>query len=120
LHRCRSNFQYLRNLLQGEPGKEAQFYNSALTRVDFGKTYKSVIEGYDFYVFSGGRLRSFVEGEFADISSALRCAAAAGIVDKYLAHKLGGYGKEMSAALPLQTPHPDQSKIRLMNQRGAL
>jgi hypothetical protein len=45
---------------------------------------------------------------------------AARIVDKNLAHKLGGYGKEMSSALPLQTPHPDQSKIRLMNQRGAL
>jgi len=36
LHCSRSNFQYLRNLLQGEPGKEAQFYNSALARVDFG------------------------------------------------------------------------------------
>jgi hypothetical protein len=120
LHRCRSNFQYLRNLLQGEPGKEAQFYNSALTRVDFGKTYKSIIEGYDFYVFSGGRHRPFVEGELADTVTAFRRTVAAGIVDKNLTHKLGGYGKEMSAALPLQTPHPDQSKIRLMNQRGAL
>jgi len=42
LHGSRSNFQYLRNLLQGEPGKEAQFYNSALARVDFGETYKSI------------------------------------------------------------------------------
>ena len=52
LHCGRSNFQYLRNLLQGEPGKEAQFYNSALARVDFGQTYKSIIEGYDVYIFS--------------------------------------------------------------------
>ena len=43
LHCSRSNFQCRRNL-QGEPGKKAQFYNSALARIDFGQTYKSIIE----------------------------------------------------------------------------
>ena len=53
----------MRNLLQGEPGKEAQFYNSALARVDFGQTYKGIIEGYDAYIFSAGHHHPFVEGE---------------------------------------------------------
>jgi hypothetical protein len=120
LHCGRSNFQYFRNLLQGEPGKEAQFYNAALARVDFGQTYKSIIEGYDVYIFSAGHHRPFVEGELADTAPAFRCAVAARIVDKNLAHKLGGNGKEMSAALPLGTAQPDQAKVGLMHQRGAL
>src|SRR2546423_12538293 len=120
LHYGRSNFQYLRNLLQGEPGKEAQFYNSALARVDFGQTYKSIIEGYDVYIFSAGHHHPFVEGELGDTAAAFRCAVAARIVDKNLAHKLGGNGKEMSAALPLGTAQPDQAKVGLIHQRGAL
>jgi hypothetical protein len=120
LHCGRSNFQYLRNLLQGEPGKEAQFYNSALTRIDFGETYKSIIEGYDVYIFSAGHHRRVLEGELADTAPAFRCPVAAGIVDKNLAHELGGNSKEMSAALPLGTAHPDQAKVCLMHQRAAL
>jgi hypothetical protein len=120
LHRSRSNFQYLRNLLQREPGKEAQFYNSALARVDFGETYKSIIEGEDINILSAGHHRRVLEGELADTAPAFRCAVAAGIVDKNLAHKLRGNGKEMSAALPLGTAHPDQAKVRLMHQRAAL
>jgi hypothetical protein len=115
LHRSRSNFQYLRNLLQGEPGKEAQFYNSALARVDFGETYKSIIEGYDVYIFSRGHHRPFLEGELGDAGTAFRCTVAARIVDKNLAHQLGGNGKEVSAPLPLERAHPDQTKVRLMD-----
>jgi hypothetical protein len=115
LHRSRSNFQYFRNLLQGEPGKEAQFYNSALARVDFGETYKRIVESYDVYIFSPGHHRPFLEGELADMAPAFRCAVAARIVDKNLAHKLRGNGKEMSAALPLGTGQPDQAKVRLMD-----
>ena len=120
LHRSRSNFQYLRNLLQGEPSKEAQFYNSALARVDFGQTYKSIIEGYDVDIFSAGHHHPFVEGQLGDTGTAFRRTVAAGIVNKNLAHELGGNGKEMSAALPLGTAYPDQAKVRLMHQRGAL
>jgi hypothetical protein len=120
LHRSRSNFQYFRNLLQGEAGKEAHFYNSALARVDFGETYKSIIEGYDVYIFSAGHHGPFVEGELADAGTAFDRTVAAGIVDKNLAHQLGGNGKEMSAALPLGTAHPYEAKVRLMDQRGAL
>src|SRR5437016_10060621 len=98
LHRSRSNFHYLRNLLQGEPGKEAQFYNSALARVDFGETYKSIIEGYDVYIFSAGHHGSVLQRELGDAGTAFGCAVAAGIVDKNLAHQLGGNGKEMGAA----------------------
>jgi hypothetical protein len=107
-------------LLQGEPGKEAQFYDSALALVDFGETCKSIIEGYDIYIFSAGHHRRVLEGELADTAPAFGRTVAAGIVDKNLAHELGGNGKEMSAALPLGTAQPDQAKVRLMHQRGAL
>ncbi len=33
---------------------------------------------------------------------------------KNLAHKLGGNGKEMSAALPVGTAQPDQAEVRLV------
>ncbi len=120
LHRSRSNFQHLRNLLQGEPRKEAQFYDSALARVHFGEMVERLIEGEDINILSAGHHRRVLEGELADTAPAFRGAVAAGIVDKNLAHELGGNGKEMSAALPLGTAHPDQAKVRLMHQRGAL
>src|SRR5205814_5277883 len=63
-------------------------------------------------------LPSFPTRRSSDL--AFRCPVAARIVDKNLAHELGGNGKEMSAALPLRTAHPDQAKVRLMHQRGAL
>ena len=94
--------------------------NSALARVDFGETYKSIIEGYDVNIFSTGHHGPFLEGEPADTGAAFRRTVAAGIVDKNLAHELGGNGKEMSATLPLGIAHPDQAKVRLMDQRGAL
>ena len=45
---------------------------------------------------------------------------AAGIVDKNLAHLLGGDGKEMGAALPLRSIQPYQAEIGLIHQGGAL
>ena len=39
LHGGWSNFHGVRNLLQGESGKKAQFHYSALSRVDFGKSF---------------------------------------------------------------------------------
>src|SRR6266704_1207086 len=61
LHRSRSNFQYLRNLLQGEPSKEAQFYDSALARVHFGEMVERLIEGEDVNILSAGHHRRVLE-----------------------------------------------------------
>jgi hypothetical protein len=45
---------------------------------------------------------------------------AAGVINQNLTHELSGDGEEMSAALPLERAHPDQTKVRLMHQSGAL
>jgi len=69
-----------------------------------------LIEGEDINILSAGHHRRFLEGELADTAPAFRCAMAAGIIDKNLAHELGGNGKEMSAALPLRTAHPTRRR----------
>ena len=94
LHRSRSTFQYLRNLLQGEPGKEAQFYDSALARVHFGEMVERLIEGEDVNILSAGHHRRVLEGELADTAPAFRCPVAARIVDKNLAHELAAMAKK--------------------------
>src|SRR2546430_9505403 len=77
------------------------------------------IEGYDVDIFSAGHHHPFVEGQLGDTGSAFRRTVAAGIVNKNLAHELGGNGKEMSAALPLGAAYPDQAQVRLIHHRGA-
>src|SRR5437870_13472706 len=106
LHRNRSNFQYLRNLHQGQPGKEAQFYDSALARVHFGEMVERLIEGEDGNILSAGHHRRVLEGELADTAPASRCAVAARIAANDLAHQLGASRKHLSAALPLPPAHP--------------
>ncbi len=61
-----------------------------------------------------------VDGEFADVTSALGRVTAAGILDKDLPHEVCGDSKEMSTVLPGWRRTAGKPHVSLMHQGRAL
>ena len=54
------------------------------------------------------------------MAAALVGAAGAGRVHEHAAHDPGGHGEKVGPVLPVHAPHINESKVRLVHERGSL
>src|SRR5206468_3039396 len=102
---------------EGPAAEVAQGDELRHPRVDGGQAIEGVVDRDHLVVAIGARNAIEIEGHPAP-SAALGGRAASGVIDEDAAHRLGGGGEEVAAAIELLVP--DQPQESLMNERGGV
>lgn len=107
-------------LFDAESAEVTEFDDFRFTGVEFGEIGEGVVEGDEFLGALFGVLEAGVEGEPGFAASALGGGTGTGVIDKDLAHELGGDSEEMGAAAPFGHILIDQPHVGFMDEGGGL
>ena len=80
-----------------------------------------LVEGEDVFARLGGQQFCLFQGPARQVAAALEAALAAGVLDQDTAHRLGGGGEEVAAAVPVPALGvANQAQVSLVYEGGRL
>ena len=96
----RRNSKNFRRIFNRKSGKESQFYNPALLRVELREIAEGLIEGNDIHFTLAGSSDLLVERDPIHTIPALASFAATCVVDQDAPHHLSSNAEKRRAILP--------------------